>query len=85
MLTSNGGVAYLNVTGVTGTSPNIVVKVQHSTNNSTWVDLATFTAATAIGAQRIPVSGTVNRYLRTLWTVTGTTPSLTFTASFARR
>ena len=82
--TSNGGVATLHVTAVTGT---LTVKLQHSTNNSTWSDLATFTAATAATSERITVATgtTVNRYLRASWTLTGAGAAATFTTSFARR
>lgn len=80
--TSGGGIATLHVTACTGT---LTVKVQHSTNNSTWSDLATFTAATAATSERVTVSGTVNRYLRASWTLTGAGAAATFTTSFARR
>lgn len=82
-LSSNGGAAVLHVTGFTGTS--VTVKVQHSTNNSTWVDLVTFTAATAAGGQHIEVAAgtTVNRYLRATWS--GTFSSARFAVGFARR
>jgi len=80
--TNNGAVATLHVPACTGT---LTVKVQHSTNNSTWTDLATFTAATGATSQRVEVSGTVNRYLRASWTLTGTGAAATFTASLARR
>lgn len=80
--TSNGAAATLHVTACTGT---LTVKVQHSTNNSTWTDLTTFTAATGATSQRVVVSGTVNRYLRASWTLTGAGAAATFTTSLARR
>ena len=82
--TTNGGIATLHVTACTGT---LTVKIQHSTNNSTWSDLATFTAATAATSERIIVAPatTVNRYLRASWTLTGSGAAATFTTSFARR
>jgi len=80
--TSNGAAATLHVTACTG---SLVVKVQHSTNNSTWTDLATFTAATGATSERVVVSGTVNRYLRASWTLTGAGAAATFTTSLARR
>lgn len=80
--TSNGGLATIHVTACTGT---LTVKIQHSTNNSTWSDLATFTAATAATSERVTVTGTVNRYLRASWTLTGAGAAATFTTSFARR
>jgi len=82
---ANGGVANLHVTAVSGTTPSATVKVQHSTDNSAWVDLITHTAATAKTAERLTVTGTVNRYVRGTWTITGTTPSFTFALAFARR
>jgi hypothetical protein len=70
------------VTAVCGASLHIrtaaaadtyVVKVQHSTNDSTWVDLITFTAnGSAITSERQAVaSGTINRYRRVIATRTG--------------
>lgn len=82
---ANGGVGALHITAVSGTSPTATVKVQHSVDNSVWVDLVTFTAATAVTSERKTVSGTVNRYVRAQWTIGGTTPSFTFVAAFARR
>lgn len=78
---ASGGRANLHITAATGTGG--IVKVQHSTNNSTWVDLVTFTTAAAIGCQTSTVTGTVNRYLRTISTINGSS-SLTYVAGFAR-
>lgn len=77
---SAGGRGTVHVTSVTGTW---TLKVQHSTDNSSWSDLITFTAFTAAGAQTVEVSGTVNRYLRIIGTedVAGT---ITFVGGFAR-
>jgi hypothetical protein len=80
---ANGGVGSVHVTAYTGLT-NIVVKIQHSTDNSTYADLITFTTATGVTSQRSTVTGTVNRYVRALWTVSGT-GSATFAAAFARR
>jgi len=66
---SKGIVAYLFVIAVSGGT--LTAKVAHSTDHSTWADLATFTAASTPGVQRITTSGTVNRYLRADWTLTG--------------
>lgn len=81
---ANGGAGHLHVTAKSGTSPTLDVKIQHSTNNSTWVDLITFTQKTAIGAERIEVTGTINRYARAIRTIGGTSPSFTAAVSFAR-
>ncbi len=78
---ANGGRANLHVTAATGTGGTI--KVQHSSDNSVWVDLVTFTASTAASCQTSTVTGTVNRYLRCASTINGSS-SLTFVAGFAR-
>lgn len=82
---ANGGVATLHVTAASGTTPSATVKVQHSSDDSVWVDLITFTAATTSTSERKTVTGTVNRYVRGQWTISGTSPSFTFVAAFARR
>lgn len=77
-------VGHLHVTAFVGTTA--VFKIQHSTDNSVWVDLITFAAVTAAGVQRIEVAAgtTINRYVRgQLFTATYT--SATFNLSFARR
>lgn len=86
---SNGGFATLHVTANTMNN-DTVFKVQHSADNSTWVDLtgATFTtvATTALAAERLEVAAgtTVNRYLRAVATPAGT-GSITYHINFARR
>jgi hypothetical protein len=80
--TTNGAAGYLQVIAATGT---IVAKVQHSSDGTTWADLITFTStSTANTAERITTTGTVNRYLRALWTISGGSPSVTFHLSAAR-
>jgi hypothetical protein len=85
--TTNGGVAHIQCTAVTGSSPSLTGKVQHSTDGSSWSDLVTFAALTAAGKERVVVAAgtTVNQHLRATWTIAGTTPSFTFHISFARR
>lgn len=84
--TTTGATAVLHVTANTRSTTS-VIKVQHSVDNSTWVDLITFTTV-GIGAttnESIQVSGTVNRYLRAQSTLTAGTGTITFTLSAARR
>lgn len=85
--TANGGIAQLHVTANTMNN-DTVFKVQHSADNSTWADLATFTtvATTVTTSERVLVATgtTVNRYLRAEYTASGT-GSITFTMAFARR
>jgi len=78
--TSNGSSAYLQVFAVS--SGTCIVKVQHSTNNSSWSDLITFTGATGITAERGTSSGTVNRYLRVI--SSGTFSNCTFNVIIKR-
>lgn len=85
--TSNGGGAIAIVTAVSGTStPTATVKIQHSTNDSTYVDLVTFTNFTAVGSQVSEVASgtTINRYLRVNYTITGTNPSFNVIVGFGR-
>lgn len=77
---ANGAMANVHLTAFTGT--NITVKVQHSADNSTWVDLITFTQLTAAGSENKTVTGTVNRYLRV--NLSGTFTSATLAVAAAR-
>lgn len=82
--TTNGGAGILHVTAVSG-GGNQVVKIQHSTDDSAWADLITFTTVTAATQQRVEVAAgtTVNRYTRA--TSVCTTGTYTHQLSFARR
>lgn len=86
--TGSGGfhdfVAYLNVTAVGGTSPSATIKLQDSPDGVTWYDVpaAAFTAATAVGTQRLAVSN-LGPVVRAYATVTGTTPSVTVSLTLA--
>lgn len=86
--TANGGVGVLHVTAMVGAGdPNIVYTIQHSVDNSVWVDLVNFVAVTAVSSQRIEVAAgtTIRRYLRNTITEGGATASVTGVVSFARR
>lgn len=82
---TNGYVANLHVTAVSGTNPTNTAKVQHSTDNSVWADLCTFAAATAITAEQVTGTGTVNRYTRVVDTIGGTNPSFTRAVTLSRK
>lgn len=85
---ANGGEGTVHVTANTRDG-STTIKIQHSVDNTTWVDLVTFSAVTATTKtqeQVIVASGTtVNRYLRATHTLAGTTGSITYQASFGRR
>jgi hypothetical protein len=79
----NGAAAYLQVTANSGLAATI--KVQHSTNNTDWVDLITFTVADTdtILAVRTAVTGTIARYARATWATTAL--DCTFELLFCRK
>lgn len=84
--TTNGGVGFLSIPGNTRNG-NVTVKIQQSSDNSTFTDLITFTTASSATSvsERIEVTGTVARYLRVSYTVAGSTGSATPVVAFARR
>lgn len=82
--TARGAVAHLHVTAASA-SDTLDVVVQHSADNSVWVDLITFAQKSAVGSERVEVTGTVNRYVRARRVIAGTGPSFTFAVAFARR
>lgn len=84
---SNGAIATLNL--LTNTRDgNTTVKVQHSSDNVTFVDLVTFTvvSAAATSAQSVIVAPdvTINRYTRASSTLAGTTGSVTYNVALVR-
>jgi hypothetical protein len=83
--TSNGGTAYLHVTANTRDGASIF-KVQHSSDNVTFVDLATFTSvsASATGGQVIAITGSVYRYVRTDYAPGGSAGAVTHTIALTR-
>jgi hypothetical protein len=78
-----GAGCYLQISALAlGGYTNVIFKVQHSTDNNTWVDLATFTAVTAApAAERKAVAvGDVYQYLRATAAYTGTGTGQSVTA-----
>lgn len=63
------------------------IKVQHSADDITYADLITFTSvsASATGGETITSTGTVNQYLRAEHTLAGSSGSVTYHVSAARR
>ncbi len=86
---SNGGAAFLQVSALSWSGwTNVVFTVEHSTDNAVWVTKATFTGvAAAPAAERVVVTGTINRYLRAVhaYTGAGSAESVTAMVGFARR
>ena len=85
---TNGGAGFLSVP-VNTRNGTIGVKVQHSADNSTFADLVSFTTVTSTQktSERVEVSSgtTINRYLRVVYTVAGSTGSATPVVAFTRR
>jgi hypothetical protein len=82
-VTEKAQVAKLDVTARSGTTPQLTVAIDESPNGSTgWVTRQTFTAMTNVGNQvgQIP---RVGPFARAAWTITGTTPSFTFSVQVA--
>lgn len=78
-----GGTAYIQALVASGSS--VTVKVQHSSDNSSYPDLVTFTARTTIGAERIVTAlptTSVNKWVRAQWTIAS--GSMTFLVGFRR-
>ena len=81
--TSAGGVGFMQCTAASGFS-GFVGKVRHSSDDTTYTDLLSFTDnVSAPFAERVSVSGTVNRYLSFTGIVSGT-GSITIFAGFSR-
>jgi hypothetical protein len=83
--TTGGGIAAIHATAYSGLT-SAALKIQHSTDNSVWADLVSFTTLTAIGSERKSVAAgtTINRYVRVVTDVTGT-GSITFLVAFSPR
>jgi hypothetical protein len=65
------------VGAVSGTTPSLAGKIQESSDNSAWTDVAnaTFTAVTAASNVQTIVFDRTKRYLRHSRTVSGTSPT----------
>jgi hypothetical protein len=90
--TSAGGALVMHVMAVTaGTTPTVVMKVQHSPDGTTFTDLGTFTTVTATNAtgtwvQRIelPSTTTINSQVKASWVTTGTPTEVQALVAIAR-
>jgi hypothetical protein len=89
--TNQGLIAIAHILTLTGTvSPTVAVKLQHSDDGVTWVDLVTLStpATTASGPEAVygivPANITINRLLRAAIATAGSTISTTVLVSAAR-
>jgi len=83
---SNGAIFHLHVPANTYGSAT-TFKVQDSANNSSFADVATFTSVngSATTSERIVNTSSVNRYLRAVATITGSSGSVSYIIATARR
>lgn len=74
-----GATCVVNVTASSGTTPGITFRLEESLDNIVWATLVSSAEITASPAV-VPLRyiGPHGPYLRLAWTVTGTTPSFTF-------
>lgn len=83
---ANGATAILHVTANTISGGATTIKVQHSADNISFVDLVTFTsvsASTPTSEQKV-VTGTINQYVRATASTAGSSGAITFHIGFAR-
>jgi hypothetical protein len=81
-ITGDGRCTAIQLVGsVGGTSPTLAGKIQESANGSSgWADVATFTTVNASDNSQMVSFDRTQRYLRYVGTITGTTPTIPFTA-----
>lgn len=81
--------AALHVLSVSGTTPSITARIESDDNSgfTTPTTQLTFTAATAAGGEALRTTGSAitDTWWRIAWTISGTTPSFLFAASFGIR
>lgn len=70
--------AQLDVTAASGTTPSVTVLLEDTLDGTNWNTVGTFAAKTATGREVISVATPFTDRLRAKWTISGTTPSFTF-------
>lgn len=70
--------AQLDVTAASGTTPNLVTLIEDTLDGTNWNTVGTFAAKTAAGREVINITTPFTDTMRVSWTITGTTPSFTF-------
>jgi hypothetical protein len=83
----NGGAGYIQLTALDlDGHTSLTVKLRHSDDHITFVDLASFTNLAAVGAERIAIAVNINRYtsISWAWNGAGGTPSATFLVGLNR-
>ena len=78
-----GASSQLKITAASGTTPNLVLRVQDSPDGTSWTTRDTFPAQTGTATVVRSLPEGMDRFQRCDWTITGTTPSFTFEVQFA--
>jgi hypothetical protein len=78
----NGASSRLSITAVGGT-PNLVLTIEDSPDGSTWTTRDTYPAQTTTATVTRDLPNSMQQFQRVVWTITGGTPSLTFSVQFA--
>lgn len=71
-------VVQVDASAVSGTSPSLTVLVEDTVDGTNYNTVQAFTAITAVGRQVQRITVPFTDTLRVSWTITGTTPSFTF-------
>ncbi|MCP4708023.1 MAG: hypothetical protein GY869_05325, partial [Planctomycetes bacterium] len=83
--TSNGAVGYFHILGLSA-GDTITILIEDSADDNTFATLVTCTLdGTALDAERVAVTGTVNRYVKASYTVTGSSISFPIAVIFVRK
>jgi hypothetical protein len=67
----------LDVVAAAGAAPTLDVTLEHSPDASSWATLGTFAQKTSVSSES-KVFGPCHRYVRSKWTIAGTSPSFQF-------
>lgn len=82
--TTTGGIAHLHVFSVSASDSIDVTIEDSSTGSSGWATIGTFATKSAAGAERIVIAGTIKRYVRAVYDVTGSDVSIECAVALAR-
>lgn len=82
--TTTGGIAHLHVFSVSASDSIVVTIEDSSTGSSGWATIGTFASKSAAGAERITIAGTIKRYVRAVYDVTGSGVSIECAVALAR-
>jgi hypothetical protein len=71
----------LDITARSGTTPSMTLSIEKSPDATTWTTIDTFPAQTNTGTVTREIYGGGWSEIRVVWTISGTTPSFTFSVT----